>query len=92
MTKNNVVGKGIKFHYSLRNKIGIALFFAFSVYATYSCFDLFFVAGFEPSTEENNQLIRHTVLKLAGFGWLLSMVVYYMIFDRPMRAKLKTIF
>lgn len=90
--KNCVVGKNIKFNYSFRHKLGIALFLLFLFYAAYIQIDVILSVSFELGEQESNRLLRYTTLKLAGLGWVVSMIVYYGLFDRPMRAKLKSLF
>ena len=83
--ENHVIGTNVKFHYKARHLIGLAIFFVTAIYSIYGFMDLALEISLNPNTTS-----RTGFYLIIGLFWLVSMIVYYGFFDKPMRAKVKS--
>lgn len=84
---NMVVGKNIKFEYTKKHFIGIAIALCTIIYVAVMGMQIFIV-NLEPFTEENIEFSRDAILKIAAVAWVGGALANLFI-DRPLRVKIK---
>lgn len=85
---NAVIGNKVKFKYTARHLIALALVIASLVFLMFELTDIFLL-GLEPASEENYNIIKTQATQAAITSWILSSAGFA-LFDRTLWVKLKS--